>query len=188
MQTNVTDFLLDCMSGLVVRRTGATAPLPAGAAGKVLWHQCWAEGGAGYMQHAAAQGWDVSSSRRDSDSNASTSAGQAGAAPQHGAGAAWAEARRDTIPPPVPAVAPPAPAPVTALMPPSAVPSPRPQSVHEAATVVVRGFPAQLWLYTQRAFLQRIKGTEMASYLLVSVVAGSIMGIVSCGNDLLILR
>ena len=47
MQTNVTDFLLDCMSGLVVRRTGATAPLPAGAAGKVLWHQCWAEGGAG---------------------------------------------------------------------------------------------------------------------------------------------
>jgi hypothetical protein len=73
-------------------------------------------------------------------------------------------------------------------MPPSAVPTPRHQSVQEAATVAVRGFPAQLWLYTQRAFLQRIKGTEMASYLLVSVVAGSIMGIVSCGNDLLILR
>ena len=181
MQTNVTDFLLDCMSGLVARRPGATAPLPAGAAGKVLWHQCWAEGGAGYLQRAAAQGWDVSS-RRDSDSDASAAGG-----------AAWAEARRDTIPPPVPvAVAPPpsapAPAPVTALMPPSAVPTPRHQSVQEAATVAVRGFPAQLWLYTQRAFLQRIKGTEMASYLLVSVVAGSIMGIVSCGNDLLILR
>ena len=143
----------------------------------MLWHQCWAEGGAAYLQHAAAQGWDVSS-RRDSDSNASAAAA---------GGAAWAEARRDTIPPPVP-VAPPAPAPVTALMPPSAVPSPRHQGVQEAATVVVRGFPAQLWLYTQRAFLQRIKGTEMASYLLVSVVAGSIMGIVSCGNDLLILR